>query len=50
MLNYMQKEKEEESARHNVQVKESDNFSSSRVEVKSSDVPPWIEKLRRNKK
>ena len=48
--NYMQKEKEEESARPNVQVKESDNFSSSRVEVKSSDVPPWIEKLRRNKK
>ncbi len=48
--NYMQKEKEEESARPNVQVNQSNDFSSSRVEVKSSDVPPWIEKLRRNKK
>ena len=48
--NYMQKEKEEESARPNVQVNQSSDFSSSRVEVKSSDVPPWIEKLRRNKK
>ena len=48
--NYMQKEKEEESARPNIQVNQSNDFSSSRVEVKSSDVPPWIEKLRRNKK
>ena len=48
--NYMQKEKEEESARPNIQVNQSNDFSSSRVEVKSSDVPPWIEKLRKNKK
>ena len=48
--NYMQKEKEEESARPNIQVNQSNDFSSSRVEVKSSDVPPWIEKLRRNRK
>lgn len=50
--NYIQKEKEqeEENARPNVQVTENNDYSSSRVDVKSSDVPPWIEKLRRNKK
>ena len=50
---YVQKEKEEEV---NVPVKpdvslerKTNDLSSSRVEVNNSSVPPWIEKLRKNK-
>ena len=48
--NYVQKEREEEMARPNVSVEHHDDISSSRVDVKSTNVPPWIEKLRKNKK
>ena len=48
--NYAHKEKEEEVARPEVSVeKKSNDLGSSRVDVKTN-VPPWIEKLRRNKK
>ena len=30
--------------------KGNEDFGSSRVDLKNSNVPPWIEKLRRNKK
>ena len=48
--NYVQKEREMEEARPNVSLETHDDLSSSRVDVKSTNVPPWIEKLRRNKK
>jgi len=47
---YVQKDKEEETARPDVEVEKSNDLGSSRVELKNSNVPPWIEKLRRNKK
>ncbi len=48
---YAQKEREEETAKPDVSVeKKSADLGSSRVELKNSNVPPWIEKLRRNKK
>ena len=47
---YIQREKEEQAAKPDVSVERNeDDLASSRVEVKST-VPPWIEKLRRNKK
>ena len=49
--NYVQKEKEEEMSKPDVSVeKGNEDFGSSRVDLKNSNVPPWIEKLRRNKK
>ena len=48
--NYVQKEREMEEAKPNVSLERHDDLSSSRVDVKSTNVPPWIEKLRRNKK
>lgn len=49
--NYVQKEKEEEMSRPDVSIERNNqNLGSSRVEVKSSNVPPWIEKLRKNKR
>ena len=51
---YVQKEKEEEvkvPVKPDVSLERKTNdLSSSRVEVNNSSVPPWIEKLRRNKK
>ena len=47
---YIQREKEEEMANPNVSIgRASEDKTSSRVDI-SSNVPPWIEKLRRNKK
>jgi len=52
--NYAQREKEEEApapaAKPDVSVEKSNDLGSSRVELKNSNVPPWIEKLRRNRK
>ena len=49
--NYVQKEKEEEMSRPDVSIERNNqNLGSSRVEVKSSNIPPWIEKLRKNKR
>ncbi len=48
--NYVQKEKEEERAKPDVSLEKQDDLGSSRVELKNSNVPPWIEKLRKNKK
>ncbi len=49
--NYAKQEKEEEVQKPDVSVeKKSADLGSSRVELKNSNVPPWIEKLRRNKK
>ena len=48
--NYVQKEKEEERAKPDVSLERQDDLGSSRVELKNSNVPPWIEKLRKNKK
>ena len=49
---YVQKEKEEEAAapvKPDVSLERKNDLGSSRVEVNNSSVPPWIEKLRRNK-
>lgn len=47
---YIQKEKEEQMANPNVSIgRASEDKTSSRIDI-SSNVPPWIEKLRRNKK
>ena len=47
---YIQKEKEEQMAKPNVSLeRNNEDKTSSRVDI-SSNVPPWIEKLRRNKK
>lgn len=47
---YIQREKEEEMAKPNVSIgRASEDKTSSRIDI-SSNVPPWIEKLRRNKK
>ncbi len=47
---YIQKEKEEQMANPNVSIgRTSEDKTSSRIDI-SSNVPPWIEKLRRNKK
>ena len=50
---YVQKEKEEEvkvPVKPDVSLERKTNdLSSSRVEVNNSSVPPWIEKLRKNK-
>ena len=47
---YIQREKEEEMANPNVSIgRASEDKTSSRDDI-SSNVPPWIEKLRRNKK
>ena len=47
---YIQKEKEEQMAKPNVYLeRNNEDKTSSRVDI-SSNVPPWIEKLRRNKK
>ena len=44
------REKEEQMAKPNVNIeRQSEDKSSSRLDI-SSNVPPWIEKLRRNKK
>ena len=48
--NYVQKEREEEAAKPNVSLESHNDIASSRVDVKSTNVPPWIEKLRKNKK
>lgn len=49
--NYVQKEREAEAAKPNVSIERNENdFGSSRVDVKSSNIPPWIEKLRKNKR
>ena len=49
--NYIKQEQEEEMAKPNVSIETpDDSLVSSRVEVKSTNVPPWIEKLRKNKK
>ena len=48
--NYVQKEREVEETKPNVSLERHEDLSSSRVDVKSTNVPPWIEKLRRNKK
>lgn len=48
--NYAQKENEEEPARPDVSVERKNDLGSSHVELKNSNVPPWIEKLRKNKK
>ncbi len=47
---YAQKEKDEEAKPEIAVEKKSDDLGSSRVELKNSNVPPWIEKLRKNKK
>ena len=47
---YIQKEKEEQMAKPNVSLeRNNEDKTSSRLDI-SSNVPPWIEKLRRNKK
>ena len=47
---FMQKEKEQQMANPNVSLERAgEDKSSSRMDI-SSNVPPWIEKLRRNKK
>ena len=47
---YAAREKEEQMAKPNVNIeRQSEDKSSSRLDI-SSNVPPWIEKLRRNKK
>lgn len=49
--NYSKQEKEEEAAPVKQEVSfEKKNDLSSRVEVKNTAVPPWIEKLRNNRK
>lgn len=49
--NYVQKEREEEMSKPDVSVeRKADELGSSRVDLKNSNVPPWIEKLRKNKK
>ena len=49
--NYVQKEREAEAAKPNVSIERNDeDLGSSRVDVKSSNIPPWIEKLRKNKR
>ena len=49
--NYVQKESEEEPSKPDVSVeKGTSELGSSRVELKNANVPPWIEKLRKNKK
>lgn len=48
--NYVQKEREAEAAKPNVSIERNDeDLGSSRVDVKSSNIPPWIEKLRKTK-
>ena len=48
---YTQTERAEEMARPNVSIERgNEGLGSSRVEVKSTNVPPWIEKLRNNKR
>lgn len=48
--NYAQQEKEIAQSKPDVSLEKSSQDFSSRVDVKSSDVPPWIEKLRKNKR
>ena len=49
--NYVQKEREEEMSKPDISVeRKADELGSSRVDLKNSNVPPWIEKLRKNKK
>ena len=48
--NYAREEREAEERKPDVTLERRDDLSSSRVDVKSTNVPPWIEKLRKNKK
>ncbi len=50
---YMRAPREEEKAEEedeNVELEETDDLASSRVGIKNTAVPPWIEKLRKNRR
>ena len=50
---YMRVPREEEKAEEedeNVELEETDDLASSRVGIKNTAVPPWIEKLRKNRR
>lgn len=45
-----EEEKVEEEDDENVELEETDDLASSRVGIKNTAVPPWIEKLRKNRR
>ena len=44
------KPEEKEEPEEDVELEENDDLASSRVNIKNTAVPPWIEKLRKNRK
>ena len=45
-----EEDKAEEEDDENVELEETDDLASSRVGIKNTAVPPWIEKLRKNRR
>lgn len=47
---FMRTQKEEENENAKLEVEDHDDITSSHVQIKNSAVPPWIEKLRKNRR